>query len=213
MSRLSSHLSVKRILLLGFVLVVLQMCYPLYQTRAHEVGTLILPGAGEVSYKLKMPVYGGLRISLRAAREDGHSVVVKDGVRVDREVCRSRVPEPEGGLKRSQTTPENPERTSQRISFYRAVEACWLLEQYGVVQFELYDDGTGELLDIKYVPRMYELPSGKGITVAQFRNIEKGAQVRVEIKAFESTYLRDRRQLLNRVFVEPFTHPLPGTLP
>lgn len=211
LSRFFSYISIKRVLLLWLSIAIFQQCYPLYQMRAHEIGTLVLPGAGEISYSLKMPVYGGLTVIFDASGEDGRVVVVEDGVPEDGEVCRTRVPEPEGGFKRYLENSSDPNTQSQWGQFDYARVLCRRYEYYGVVRFEAYDDSTGELLDIKYNPS--SLIGSHGISVAQFRDIAKGTLVRVEIIAYESPYLKERRRILNRVLVKPFSHHLPGILP
>ena len=208
LSRFFSHILVKCALLVWFAVAVFQQCYPLYQTRSYEIGTLALPGSGEINYSLKMPVNGGLTVSLANVGEDGRAVVFRDGVRANGEDCRLRVPEPEGGFKRFLENSEDPEVRTQRARFHRALVSCRSFEYYGVVRFMLFDDRTGELLGVKYNP------SGQqGASVARFGNIAKGALVRVEIKAYDSVYLKDRRRLLNKVFVKPYVNSVPGKFP
>ena len=149
-----------------FAVAAFQQYYPLYQTRSYEIGTLALPGSGEINCSLKMPVNGGFTVSLANAGEDGRAVVFRDGVRADGEACRLRVPEPEGGFKRFLKNSEDPEVRTQRARFHRALVSCRSFEYYGVVRFMLFDDRTGELLGVKYNP------SGQqGASVARFGNI------------------------------------------
>ena len=177
-----------------------------YITQAQEkpqaIGTLVLPGSGELSYEFTMPVSGSFRIALQAINDGSIDVVA--GSTFDRSTCEIDKPAREFPLKELKGNPDNFTGFTSTVIHHGARTKCVSFGRFGVIRVEVRNITDNVSVETQYNPSSdSRSPSKSGTEIAGFGRFDKGAIFHVKITSFLSDSLKDRERIPHMVFIEP----------
>lgn len=169
--------------------------------KPKKMGSLLLPGAGQLIHEFTMPVSGAFEVVLREADEGKVEAISGDAIDTAR--CTPPGPAPEIDVESLGDSPKRSPDVIASANYFTSIHDCKLFERFGVITFDLFDVDEKVLIGTRYNPGMWQTFRHKGTAVADFRPIKKGTRLRLEITSLASPARSGKERSAYRVELWP----------